>query len=238
MNIDWRHEIRQNWRKLLGYLAAFMAMFALSALVSFNLLIDRFTLEMPELEGRDLQEVHEMLKEMALSVSVTGEEYDREIEAGHVLSQSVEPGKIVRGQAVVEVVLSKGPEVRLIPSVIGLEFDDATELLREQQLVLESVIRVHTGRDNEGVVLAQSPEPDEWTGQGMTLLVSAGQRDVIYYNPYFLGMAKMDALMLARDLGLSVRISELDNTSTISYQSPEPGAEIMRGSVLKLRVGG
>ena len=179
-----------------------------------------------------------MLSDMALSMTVTGEEYDREIEAGHVLSQSVEPGKIVNGQAVVEVVLSKGPEVRLIPPLLGLELDDATEILRQGQLVLNRVIRVHTGRAKEGTVLAQYPEPDEWTGQPMTLLVSAGPRDVIYYNPYFLGMAKMDALMLARDLRLSVRITELDNTSTISYQSPSPGAEIRRGDVLKLRVGG
>lgn len=236
--MNWKHYIEQDWRKLLGYLVAFIAMFTLSALASFNLLIDRFTLEMPELVGRDLQEVNEMLSEMALSMMVTGEEFDREIEAGHVLSQSVEPGKIVKGQALVETVLSKGPEARLIPSVIGLEFDDAAEMLREGQLVLDRVIRVHTARAREGIVLAQYPEPDELTGKPMTILVSAGPRDVIYYNPYFLGMAKMDALMLARDLRLSVRITELDNTNTISYQSPSPGAEIMRGDVLKLRVGG
>lgn len=236
--MNWKHYLEQDWKRLLGYLVAFMAMFALSALASFNLLIDRFTLEMPELVGRDLQEVNEMLSEMALSVTVTGEEFDREIEAGHVLNQSVEPGRIVRGQAVVEVVLSKGSEVRLIPSVTGLKFEDAAEILRQGQLVLDRVIRVHTARSRDGTVLAQYPEPDEWTGQPMTLLVSAGPREVIYYNPYFLGMAKMDALTLARDLRLSVRITELDNTNTISYQSPSPGAEIRRGDILNLRVGG
>lgn len=236
--MNWKHYLEQDWKKLMGYLVAFMAMFAFSALASFSLLIDRFTLEIPDLVGRDYKEVNEMLSDMALLMTVTGEEYDMEIEAGHVLRQSEEPGKIVRGQAVIAVVISKGAEVRLIPSVIGMEYDDAAEVLREGQLLLDRVIRVHTGREKEGTVLAQYPEPDELTGQPMTLLVSSGPRDVIYYNPYFLGMAKMDALMLARDLRLSVRITELDNTSTISYQSPSPGAEIRRGDVLKLRVGG
>jgi serine/threonine-protein kinase len=229
--------IKENRKRLAGYLVVFVVMFALSAFASFNLLIDKFTLEMPELVGRDLREVHDMLEEMALTVEVTGEEFDREIEAGYVLTQSIEPGKVVRGQSVVEVTLSKGSEVRLIPSVIGMGFEKAMEMLREQELAIERVIRVHS-RSYEGTVLAQRPEPDEWTGQAMTLLVSAGRRDVIYYNPYFLGMAKMDALMLARDLGLSVRISELDNSSVISYQSPSPGTEIKRGEVLSLRVGG
>lgn len=235
--MDYKAYINDNWKKGLGYLLALVAMVALSAFASFNILIDKFTLEMPELVGRDLSEVNEMLKELALTVKVTGEEFDREIDAGHVLTQSFEPGKVVRGQSVVEVTLSKGPEVRLIPSVIGMEFAEATEMLREQKLAFDSAIRVHTDMGS-GIVLAQYPEPEEWTGQAMTLLVSAGPRDVIYYNPYFLGMAKMDALMLARDLGLSVRISELDNTNVISYQSPSPGAEIRRGEILKLRVGG
>ena len=235
--MDYRGYIKENWKRLAGYLVAFLAMFALSAFASFNLLIDKFTLEMPELVDRDLQEVHEMLKEIALTVKVKGEEFDREIEAGHVLTQSVDPGKVVRAQSVIDVTLSKGPEVRLIPSVVGMDFDVAMEALREQQLPIESVIRVHS-KMYEGVVIAQRPEPDEWTGQAMRLLVSSGPGDVIYYNPYFLGMAKMDALMLARDLGLSVRMSELDNTNVISYQSPSPGAEIKRGEVLNLRVGG
>jgi serine/threonine-protein kinase len=229
--------VNENRKRLAGYLAAFTAMFAISAIASFFLLIDRFTLEMPELVGRDIREVHEMLDNMALTVTVTGEEFDMEIEAGHVLAQSIEPGKVVRGQSVVEITLSKGPEERLIPSVTGMGFDKAMELLREQEMAIDRVIRVHSG-SYAGTVLAQHPEPDELTGQAMTLLVSAGRRDVIYYNPYFLGMAKMDALMLARDLGLSVKIIELDNSRIISYQSPDPGAEIKRGEVLNLRVGG
>ena len=238
MNLNLKDYIKIDSKRLAGFLVAFALLFVLSAYASFNILVDKFTLEVPEFIGRDMQEVAEILDVMAITVSVTGEEFDREMEAGRVLSQSVESGTIVSGQTEVEVVLSKGSEVRLIPSVIGLAYDEASEMLWEQQLEVEKVIRVHTGRVKDGLVLAQRPVPEEWTGESMTLVVSVGPRDVIYYNPYFLGMDKMDALMLARDLGLSVRVSELDNSNVISYQSPEPGAEIKRGGVLRLRVGG
>lgn len=227
-----------NWKKATIYLAGFAVIFSLSAYLSFVLLGDRFTLEMPEFVGRDLSEASGMVKDLALTITVTGEEFDREIPEGYVLEQSVQAGTLVRGQSSVELIISKGPEVRLIPLVTGMEFEDALDLLEEKELAVQRSIKVHTGGVAQGKVLAQFPAPDEWTGESLTLVVSAGPPDIVLYTPYFLGMNRMDAIMLARDLGLSVRISELDNSDVISYQSPLPGAEINRGEVLKLRVGG
>lgn len=227
-----------NWKRATIYLLGFAVVFSLSAYASFVLLSDRFTLEMPEFVGRDLTEARAMVKDLALTVTVTGEEFDRDVPAGHVLAQSVRAGIMVSGQSDVQLTMSKGSEVRLIPLVTGIMLDEALQLLDEKELEVDRIIRVHSGNIDEGNVLAQFPAPDEWTGESLTLVVSSGALDVLLYTPYFLGMNRIDALMLARDLGLSVRIRELDNSEVISYQSPLPGAEINRGAVLKLRVGG
>lgn len=220
------------------YLLAFCVLFALSSYISYSLLSTRFTLEVPDLMGRNLNEVGTITGDMALTVKVVADEFDEEMEAGRVLEQSVKPGTMVRGQAEVDLILSKGPEVRLIPAVVGIGITEAGEILAGQGLPVSRIVRVHTRGAPKGMVIAQSPEPNELTGQAMTLVVSQGKREPLYYNPHFLGMAKMDALMLARDLELSVRISELDNTNVITYQSPDPGTQIRRGDVLRLRVGG
>lgn len=225
-------------RKYIIYPVMFVAVFAIATILSFSFLSDKFTLEMPDMVGRDLSEVQSMVEDVALLLVVNGESYDRQIPAGHVLKQSIKPGTVVKGLTQVDLVVSKGAEVRLIPSVTGLDMEAARTLLEEKGLDIIKVIEVHTRSVKQGTVLAQNPSPDKWTGQGMTLVVSKGVYDIIYYNPYFLGMQKVDALMLARDLGLSARISELDNSNVISYQFPDPGAEIMRGGVLRLRVGG
>ncbi len=227
-----------NWKKTILYFLGFVAVFSISAYGSFMLLSDRFTLEMPEFVGRDLTEARGMVKDLALTVSVTGEQFDRDIPAGHVLAQSVRSGTMVSGQSAVQLTMSKGAEVRLIPLVTGMMLEEALEMLGDKELGVDRIISVHAKNIDEGKLLAQFPSPDEWTGESLTLVVSAGALDELLYTPYFLGMNRIDALMLARDLGLSVRIQELDNSEVISYQSPLPGAEINRGAVLKLRVGG
>ena len=239
MNLKMKlNRLNINWKKVTIYLAVFGFVFWLSAYGSFKVFTDTFTLAVPALTGRSLQEAELMLDDMALKLNITNEVYDREIPEGHVLEQSIAPGTQVKGHASIDIILSKGVESRLIPSLTGLLYDDVTEELTENEIYVSRLIRVHSDSVEEGVIIAQHPQPEEVSGEDLSLVVSMGSSDVTYYSPYFLGMAKMDALMLARDLGFSVRITELDSSSVISYQSPRPGAEINRGDVLKLRVGG
>lgn len=230
--------MKDKYRKAIILLAGFVALFGVSALMAFYLVGSRLTVEMPELAGRDIKEVRLILSDMAINMKVTGEEYDRSVPAGHVISQSIKPGENVKAETSVELVLSKGAEVRLSPSVIGSTLDEANSVFKEKGLELGKVIYVHSTSVGKGVVIAQKPDPDEWTGEPIKIVASAGPYDVIYYSPYLIGMQKRDALMLASDLGLSVVIRELDESNVISRQAPEPGAEITVGETLALTVGG
>ena len=225
-------------KKILTMIAVFVALFGVSALLTFYMVGSRLTVEMPELAGRDIKEVRLILSDMAINMKITGEEYDRSVPAGHVISQSIKPGENVVSETSVDLVISKGAEVRLIPSVIGNTLDEARSIFKEKGLDVGKVIYVHSPTVAKHVVMAQKPDPDEWTGEAIKIVASAGPYDVIYYSPYLIGMQKRDALALASDLGLSVVIRELDESSVISRQAPEPGAEVTAGETLALTVGG
>lgn len=225
-------------RKILTRTAIFGVLFAASALLTFYVVGRRLTVEMPELAGRDIKEVRLILSDMAINMNITGEEYDRTVPAGHVISQSIKPGENVISETSVDLIISKGAEVRLIPSVIGSTLDEARAIFKEKGLDVGRVIYVHSPTVGKDMVIAQKPDPDEWTGEAIKIVASAGAYDVIYYSPYLIGMQKRDALELASDLGLSVVIRELDESNVISRQAPEPGAEVTAGETLALTVGG
>ncbi len=219
-------------------LAFFLALCALSTFASYQFLSKGITVKVPEVKGKSLQESEMIVLEKGLLLKVDAERYDHTVPAGFVLDQDLPPGSHVRGQAEIKVVLSKGPEVRLIPSSLGMALEEAKASFMEKNLVVGKVIRVHSDSIQKGMVMAQEPAPEEWSGEHITLVVSDGPYDIIYYSPFFLGMNKRDALLIAANLGLNVEIRDLGGSSVITRQSPEPGKEISKGSTIRFTIGG
>jgi beta-lactam-binding protein with PASTA domain len=104
--------------------------------------------------------------------------------------------------------------------------------------VFSKVIEVHSEEVPEGQVIAQRPAPEEWTGETITLIASAGPHDIIYYAPSFRGMSRDDALLLAAELGLESRVRETGGGEYVTFQRPEPGTELKAGSAVYLELGG
>lgn len=218
--------------------ALFVLLCAVSTYASFQLLSKGITVKVPDIRGKSVQETEMILFEKGLTLKVDGERYDHSVPSGYVLEQDLPPGSHVRGQAELKVVISKGPEVRLIPSALGLQLDEARATFMEKDLMVGKVIRVHSAEKPRGIVLAQKPAPEEWSGEAITLIVSEGPYDIIYYCPFFLGMSKQDALMVAADLGLNVELKALWGSPVVTRQEPEPGAEIQRGQTIRFTIGG
>ncbi len=219
-------------------LSFIIALSALSTFATYQFLSKGITVKVPDIKGKSLQESEMIVLEKGLLMKVDAERYDYSVPAGFVLDQDLPPGSHVRGQAEIKVVLSKGPEVRLIPSSLGMALDEAKASFMEKNLVMGKVIRVHSDTVRKGEVMAQKPAPEEWSGEHITLVVSDGSYDIIYYSPFFLGMNKRDALLIAADLGLNVEIRDLGGSSVVTRQSPKPGKEISRGGTIRFTLGG
>jgi serine/threonine-protein kinase len=197
------------------------------------------TVEVPDLIGRSLAEADRLLDKRGLYLKVEAEDYDLSIPKGHIISQNIPAGSHIKGQSEVKVVVSKGPKVYLIPSVIGNTLAEAKNLFLQKGLEISKVIYVHSDTVEKDRIIAQKPAPEEWTGGAVTLVVSKGPYNVIYYCPFFEGMLKEDALMLARELGLNVEIiGPIDTGRIIVSQKPKPGTEIKIGSTIYLKLKG
>ncbi len=98
--------------------------------------------EVPDITGDYYKDWQELLKDTLtyqFKVEVVSEEFSDDYEEGIIISQSPEAGKdIVVGEAI-EVVLSKGTFMRTLPTISGLSFEKATELLEAEGFVVVKV---------------------------------------------------------------------------------------------------
>ncbi len=224
--------------KIFPYLVIFVLLATGSAYVTYRVMITRMTVEVPDLMGMALAEADSALESKGLYLKVESEDHDISIPAGHVLRQDVLAGSKIKGMAEIKVVVSKGSAVRLIPGVVGNTIDEASKLFTQKGLEVK-VIEVHSDTVEKGTVIAQWPAPEEWAGQGITLVASRGPYEMSYYCPSFLGLLKEDALMLARELGLNVELTVADSGQTaVANQEPLPGNNISSGDILYLQLKG
>lgn len=229
----------KTYQRWLSYAGIALVVALISGMVSFYVISKVIKVEVPDLSGRSRTDAERMLDSLGLNLIVNEEVHDVYVPKDHVIEQDITPGTYVDNDTKVTVVVSQGPEVRLIPSFLGKNLDDAQKLLGDEGLELEQIIRVHSDTVPKDVVIAQRPEPEEWTGETITLIASKGPLEVIYYCPEFTGMKKDDALFLARELNIEAVFDQANGgSSVVAEQSPKPGAEIKAGGLVTLKLGG
>lgn len=231
-------ELTDKHKKIATYSVIFFALAALSAYVTFRVMVTRMTVEVPDLSGMELASADKALEDRGLYLKVIGQENDTSIPRGHVLSQDIPAGSKIQGAGEVKVIVSKGPAVEKIPGVVGEQIGEALKLFTQKGLEAK-VIKVHSNTVDEDTVIAQWPEPEDWEGQNVTLVSSLGFYKVKYYCPSFIGLIKDDALTLARELGLNVEMTAAySEPSAVESQKPLPGETIAEGETLYLQLKG
>ncbi len=222
--------------KLVAYLLVVALITATTAYVTYRFLITRMTVEVPDLASMTIEDADRALASRGLYLKVAGDEYDLAVPAGRIISQDVAAGSHVKGLGEIQVIVSKGPDVRLIPNVVGMSVQDARALFARDGLEI-GVVKVHSDTVEPGKIIAQSPRPEEWAGQSITVIASSGPYDVIYYVPSFLGLMKEDALELARELGFNVElVLDDDYANVVVSQRPSPGRNIESGGTIRLEL--
>ncbi len=155
---------------------------------------------------------------------------------GTVLRQSPTGGILLRSGGAVELALSKGLEMTLVPvEVVGLSRAEAEVLLTERKLVLGSTV-TRDGNIPEGTVLGISPPPGSQlpAGSKVVLTVASGRVQV----PDVRGKSVEEAAQLLQRAGFSVGIQPRDDTGEpdrVLEQSPV-NALAPRGSTVVIVV--
>jgi serine/threonine-protein kinase len=153
---------------------------------------------LPDATGRQLPDIQTELVELALEPSVV-EQYDEVVEVGRVISWSVPsmpeagPSTLVEPGTVVELVVSLGPEPRVVPELVGRTADAArAELVRLRLQVLE-LPPAFSDDVPAGNVLFQAPDPGTEVERGSEVEIVLSRGPDLIAFPDIVGLPFADA---------------------------------------------
>jgi serine/threonine-protein kinase len=203
--------------------------------LTFKILSFSRTVEVPDLYGKSLIEANELVTEKGLYLKIEGEDFDSLMLPGHIVKQDVPAKKKVKEGRGIKVIVSKGPRVQSVPMLVNETLSDAESILFQKGLKIAKVIRLHSDKIEKNRIIAQKPEPSEKVSDYITVLVSLGPHELIYYCPDFKGMPVEGAKELIERLNLKVETGGSGNN--VRAQKPKPGTYVKTGEMIYLQLG-
>lgn len=195
-----------------AYTLIFSIIFFLSTILSFRTIIKGEMVTLPNLVGKTFEEASSELTRRKLSVVQTGAQYDTRWERGRIISQEPSPGTKLKINSVVKAILSAGTEKVLVPRLIGRNFQNSSQILKEAELRRGIVSQVHTSKYAAGKILSQYPQTAAEVGSNspISLLISQGEKEEKYLMPDLIG--KKAEIVLAKLKALDFRVEDIRYT--------------------------
>ncbi len=216
------------------YIFAFILLGLLFGYLTFKALSFSRTVEVPNLYGKPLLESNKLLTSKGLYLKIEGEDYDSTVPQGNIITQDVPAGKSVKERRAIKIVISKGPRIKSVPFLVNETLTNAETLLLQKGLKITRVITVHSDTVEKDRVLAQKPGPDDQVKDAITVLVSLGPYEKVFYCPDFKGMTTEQANDLIRKLNMKTSVE--GSGDTVETQKPEPGKQIKSGDTIYLKL--
>ena len=231
--------------KALSIIVGLILLFALS--LGGTLLVLNITnppeVAMPNVVGLTREEAQKQIEDAKLVFEVSSEEYNKDVEAGRVISQDpsyMEGYNNVKEGSTVSVVISKGQETTTVPKVVGMEQEEAIKALEEANLKAE-VVEETSKRVEEGIVISQETDADSeaYAGDTVKIHVSIGTGIEQVTVVSVVGQDEATAKSTLENLGLTVTISYQTATSDngkVTAQSIDANRTVDKGSTITLTV--
>ena len=200
--------------------------------------------EMPNVVGLSREEAQKEIEEAKLKFEISGEEYNKDVPEGYVISQDptyMEKYNTVKEGSTVSVVISKGQEKATVPNVKGKEQEEAIQLLEDAKLKAE-VVEETSKTVKEGYVISQETDPDTevYAGDTVKIHVSTGTGIKQVTVQSVIGQQEQAATTTLQNLGLKVNVSyEEDNSKdngVVLKQSIEANKVVDEGTTITITV--
>jgi len=190
--------------------------------------------ETPDVVGESQQEAQIRLADVGLTVGQLGQRFDDE-PVGTVVEQSPPGGINVEEGGTVDLVVSLGVQMTLVPDVVGAPRAEAEAQLEQADLDVERVLQ-RGGNIPAGQVLEVLPEPGTQVpaDSEVVLVVSSGEVEV----PLVVGQTQRQAVQRLQragfDVGIRLQPDEGEPGRVLS-QSPS-NSTAQRGSTVVIAV--
>ncbi len=230
---------RGGWLALLVFLGILIA----GGAFALNMFMNVPEVEVPSVIGMTRYDAGLTLENKGLQVKVK-QAFHSSVQDGYVIEQDIDPGMKVKKNRLVTITVSKGQDLRTVPSVLNLTAQDAGIRLTEAGFKLnDQKQQDYSDQVPEGEIFKQ--EPKELTkaprGSAITVYVSRGPK-VDIQIPDFTGMTQEDAtakleelkLQASPDIGRETNVDYLQGQ--VIAQDPQQGTLVQEGSQVKLTI--
>lgn len=196
------------------------------------------TVVLPDVKGRDVEEVTAELEELGLKVK-TKEAPSPSIDKDQVISISPAAGSKVQKKSTVTLTVSTGDEKTTVPDLSGLNTSQASDALKEAGLRLNSKVSKSYSDDvPAGQVIKQSPEAGEELSKGsrVSITVSKGSEKVTV--PSVVGMDWDSAQAALEDAGLEAVRKSVDSNKPQNQvvEVANEGSQVDKGTSVTVSV--
>ena len=197
-------------------------------------------ISLPNFVNMTKEEAEQKARELNIGLQID-EQYDKEIEAGKIISQ--DPGYMdnytIKENSTIKVVVSKGTNTKIVPKVTGEKYEDAQKLIEDQELVIEKVEET-SDKVEAGYVIKQEPkaESEVNAGESIKVYVSTGAKQITM--EYVIGQKEEEATKKLKDLGFDVNVVYEENTSKddgiVLKQSLDTGTQVKEKTKVTITV--
>ena len=189
--------------------------------------------------GVPLADAEAALEAAGLTAAPT-EEFDPAVPIGVVVSADPSEGGRVPRDGTVDLVVSRGPDLREVPTLVGVPLADALAALEAAGLVASEPLREHSDTVGADHVLAATAEPGQTLpyGSEVGLTVSDGPAPLVVSS--VVGLPRDEAVAQLEGQGLVVEAtedySEEYAAGVVMAQDPAPDTPGFRTDVVTITV--
>ena len=206
----------------------------------------------PDVAGMSYEDAQKILKEKSINIVINGMNYSESIEKNKILSQNPKGGDKVKPQDTLYVIMSGGNQEVMMPDLSGLKYEEATKLLKAQNLLLneDGVTEQYSDIVQKGRVIDQSVAAEERISvkTEIEITISLGSlstETAVLTVPNLTGMTKKKAIKalekLKEETGFTYTLGEEKKEYSqevkkgrIISQSLEPGTKVRTNEVINL----
>lgn len=196
----------------------------------------------PYVVGMTEDEAERILKDEVLGISIE-RDFNTTVPKGIVIEQSISEGEIVDKHKTITVIVSKGPEEVIVPSVVGMTRAEAIELLtKEYELDVIPEYKVNEEIEAEGCIETYPKKAGDriFKGESITLVISSGVDDALVAVPEIIGkdFDTMKVELEAKGFVVSKKevYSDTVPVGKIISASFKEGQQVPKGTVIEMTV--
>lgn len=228
--------------KVSTFIIALILIIGVSAYFTLTLIIkSEDTVVVPDLVGKNVLYVLEILTDLKLNAKIKGSEYSSGIPADHVIFQEPEPGSEIKIGRDVRIIISKGPKTILMPNLQGLSVQQARIILEENGLRVGELSTIYSKNIKKEEIIAQSASSGSIITRGahVNLLVSKGMRPKAYMMLDLKGLSLEDAIFLIEKNNLllgEIKFCPYEDKpkNVIVSQEPLSGHRVVEGTFVNI----